>query len=178
MSSIITREFLAWLRAQYQLDWLGIHGVRHWARVRATGLTLARTTGASPPVVELFSFLHDCARWDDGEDPEHGYRAGKLARVLNGDLFHLEQGELDVLVEALEGHDLIRWHGHPTIATCWDADRIDLSRVGVRPDPRFLCTEPGKRMALALPRYAHTWYGVPARRAWPERRAGRVGRVG
>ncbi len=157
MASIITRELLGWLSTQYQLDWFGIHGVRHWARVRANGVALARKTGASRPVVELFSFLHDCARWDDGEDPEHGNRAGELALQLNGDLFQLGQGELALLVEALQGHDIINWHGHTTIATCWDADRLDLLRVGVRPDPRFLCTEPGKRMSMALPRYARTW---------------------
>ena len=28
-----------------------------------------------------------------------------------------------------------------TIATCWDADRLDLLRVGVMPDPRYLVTE-------------------------------------
>lgn len=28
-----------------------------------------------------------------------------------------------------------------TIRTCWDADRLDLGRVGMRPDPRLLGTE-------------------------------------
>ena len=27
-----------------------------------------------------------------------------------------------------------------TVQTCWDADRLDLGRVGKRPDPRLLCT--------------------------------------
>jgi uncharacterized protein len=26
------------------------------------------------------------------------------------------------------------------VQTCWDADRLDLGRVGKRPDPRRLCT--------------------------------------
>ena len=28
---------------------------------------------------------------------------------------------------------------------CWDADRLDLSRVDITPEPRYLCTEHGRR---------------------------------
>ena len=28
-----------------------------------------------------------------------------------------------------------------TIQTCWDADRLDLSRLGITPNPALLCTE-------------------------------------
>jgi uncharacterized protein len=27
-----------------------------------------------------------------------------------------------------------------TVQTCWDADRLDLGRVGKHPHPRYLCT--------------------------------------
>ena len=30
--------------------------------------------------------------------------------------------------------------GDATVLTCWDADRLDLGRVGIRPDPKYLCT--------------------------------------
>jgi uncharacterized protein len=36
---------------------------------------------------------------------------------------------------------------HPTIGTCWDADRLDLGRVGARPDPKYMSTEARKRAA-------------------------------
>jgi uncharacterized protein len=29
-------------------------------------------------------------------------------------------------------------HADPTVQTCWDADRLDLGRVGVMPDAKFL----------------------------------------
>jgi uncharacterized protein len=32
-----------------------------------------------------------------------------------------------------------------TIQTCWDADRLDLGRVGVTPHPSRLCTEVARR---------------------------------
>jgi hypothetical protein len=27
---------------------------------------------------------------------------------------------------------------------CWDADRLNLWRVGIKPDPRFLSTQPAR----------------------------------
>ena len=31
--------------------------------------------------------------------------------------------------------------GDITVQTCWDADRLDLGRVGIVPQPEKLCTE-------------------------------------
>ena len=31
-----------------------------------------------------------------------------------------------------------------TIQTCWDADRLDLIRAGITPDPNHLCTAAAK----------------------------------
>ena len=30
--------------------------------------------------------------------------------------------------------------GDPVLRACWDADRLDLWRVGIEPDPQRLCT--------------------------------------
>lgn len=150
MANILTRELLQFIRAQYQLDWHGIHGVGHWARVRARGLALSQETGANPRLVTLFAFLHDCARLDDRRDLGHGERAAALIARLNGRYFHVSPEEEAVLSEAIAGHTVQRWHANPTIATCWDADRLDLIRLGIRPDPARLCTEAGKQWAAAL----------------------------
>ena len=45
--SLITTELISVIRAQFRLDWEGIHGAHPWARVRATGLSLAAETGAT-----------------------------------------------------------------------------------------------------------------------------------
>ena len=57
-----TRRLIPFLRARFRLDWQGIHGSPHWARVRENGLRLAARTGADERVVELFAFLHDSCR--------------------------------------------------------------------------------------------------------------------
>ena len=77
------------LRKQFKLNWRGIHGVSHWARVRQNGLLLSRSTGANTAVVELFAFLHDSCRRNDWHAPEHGARAGDFAQTLHGSVFKL-----------------------------------------------------------------------------------------
>lgn len=75
------RALLALLRERFALDWRGIHGAPHWARVRKNGLVLAERTGASRRVVSLFAFLHDSCRTDEGRDAKHGQRAAALAAI-------------------------------------------------------------------------------------------------
>lgn len=139
------RPMILALRDAYVLDWRGAHGIAHWARVRAAGLFLARRTGADPRVVELFALLHDACRRNDAHDPEHGPRAARLAEGWNGgEHFELEPARLALLTEAIDGHTEGRIHSDPTIQCCWDADRLDLGRVGIVPDPRRLGTAPAK----------------------------------
>jgi uncharacterized protein len=136
------------LEAQFTLDWEGIHGIRHWGRVRENGLRLAPLTGAKPRVVELFAFLHDSKRENDGHDPEHGHRAAAFARTLAGSMFDLESGDLDLLAAACRDHSNGSTQGDVTVVTCWDADRLDLGRVGVKPSPRRLCTAAARDPAM------------------------------
>jgi uncharacterized protein len=35
----------------------------------------------------------------------------------------------------------------PTIGVCWDADRLDLGRVGMRPRARYMSTAAGRKLA-------------------------------
>ena len=70
------------VRAQFRLDWNGIHGAPHWARVYHHGQVVGARTGADLRVCELFAFLHDSRRQDDWEDPDHGVRAAIYAASL------------------------------------------------------------------------------------------------
>lgn len=117
------------------------HGPDHWHRVRHNGLLLAETTGANPRVIELFAFFHDSCRETDGWDIEHGPRGADLAlAAFTKGRLPASQAELDLLVVACQGHTVERSHADPTIATCWDADRLDLPRVGITVNPDYLCT--------------------------------------
>lgn len=144
----VPRTLIEYLRSGFPLDWNGIHGVSHWSRVRINGLHLAAETGANERVVELFAFLHDSQRENDGGDPFHGQRAAEVARSLNGRFFSLDTGELRLLELACRDHTGGGTRADPTVQTCWDADRLDLGRVGIVPDPERLCTEPARRAEM------------------------------
>jgi uncharacterized protein len=144
----VIRDLVPHLRRQFKLDWRGIHGVSHWARVRQNGLLLSESTGANTVVVELFSFLHDSCRLNDGHDPNHGARAADFAQSLHGTVITLSAQELAVLLDACQGHTHGRHSDNVTIQTCWDADRLDLGRVGIRPVPERLCTDAARAPVL------------------------------
>ena len=128
-----------------------IHGQQHWQTVAAFGLTLAQETpGADPVVALLFGILHDCLRVDDHGDPDHGRRAGALARAMNGGLFHLDAARQQTLETALSLHVDGLVTADPTVGVCWDADRLHLWRISVEPSPTLLSTAAGRaRIAWA-----------------------------
>jgi len=160
-NEILTPALIEHLQAQFRLEWRGIHGVAHWARVRVNGLQLAEHTGADTRIVELFAFLHDSQRENDRSDRGHGPRAAEIAAKLNGRYFHLDADELDLLAFACEQHTFGGREAHPTVQTCWDADRLDLGRVGNRPDPARLCTDAARDPALLREAYARSLQGRP-----------------
>lgn len=138
---MIDQDLINAIRSQFALEWDGIHGAPHWARVRENGLRLAELTGAKRSVVELFAFLHDSHRLNDFYDPEHGARAALFARSLAEKTLDLAPADLELLETACHGHSDGQTYGDITVLTCWDADRLDLGRVGVRPHPDRLCTD-------------------------------------
>jgi uncharacterized protein len=115
-----------------------LHGPDHWRKVALVGLTLA---DASPEcdrdLLLLFALLHDSQRQNENEDPAHGERAAAFATTLN---LPLSPQALATLVFALHHHDTGQLSDDPTIAVCWDADRLNLWRVGIQPDPELLST--------------------------------------
>jgi uncharacterized protein len=123
----------------YVLSPLGIHGLPHWGRVLETGARLAAATGADPAVVRLFAVLHDARRESDGTDPDHGLRGAELAGRLRPRLA-LSDSQFSLLEFACAYHTEGMVEGDPTVQTCWDADRLDLWRVGIVPERSCLCT--------------------------------------
>jgi uncharacterized protein len=119
-----------------------IHGESHWQRVAAAGLALLpKTPAADPALVFLFALFHDSMRLNDNHDPLHGPRGAALARKLRGEAFDLEDAEMGLLGFACEEHTNGGVGSDPTVGVCWDADRLNLWRVGRRPDPWLLSTE-------------------------------------
>ena len=138
------------VEAQFRGSLMGIHGKGHWRQVERNGVMLAEKNGLPEEeavVVRLFAILHDSQRINDGWDQGHGLRGGEYARRLNGTLFTLPPGLLKKLVLACERHELGETTLDPLVGCCWDADRLDLVRIGAAPLPHLMNTPEGKRLA-------------------------------
>ena len=126
----------------------GIHGLSHWLRVERNALFLATREGGDLVVASLFALFHDARRENDGYDPGHGVRGAEFANSLFVDgLLKITHQQLALLLFACENHTDQIHCDNLTIGCCWDADRLDLPRVSIMPESRFLNTDTAKRLA-------------------------------
>ena len=129
-----------------------LHGLDHWWRVWKNAQFLCgKSPSVDMQVVALYALFHDSMRQNDGEDRSHGDRGFKLWEKLSlthgvDEFLRDEQNELlfEACVEHSRGHRSL----DPTIAVCWDADRLDLHRKGIWPDPRYMSTSTGIELTV------------------------------
>lgn len=158
-SETVTAELFEHLVSSHSLGHEGFHGRDHWLRVLQNAREIATETGANLRVVELFAVLHDSQRENENHDPQHGHRASAYATKIRRTWFGLYDAEMNLLQEAC------RWcsdgftEADVTVQACWDADRLDLGRVGIRPDPSFLCTCYAKRSEVVDAAYCRSVNG-------------------
>lgn len=131
-----------------------MHGELHWRAVARAGLRIRDLAPRlDPRVMIAFGMLHDCRRETDDWDPEHGERAALVAsrscplkRLLGA------EGRA-VVAEACRLHERgMSRPDAPELGACWDADRVNLVRLGFRLDPRYftiLSREDGTLDAVA-----------------------------
>lgn len=118
------------------------HGEEHWRCVATTGLVLGDVApDVDRALILCFGLLHDTRRENEAVDPGHGNRAETFARELRDEgALTLDDDRFRVLTEALRLHSNGFVSEDATIGTCWDADRLHLPRVSIRPDPKRFST--------------------------------------
>lgn len=131
------------------------HGEQHWLAVARAGLEIHRADAACDrKVLFLFALLHDARRELETRDPEHGARAAGLALELRERaLFGIDDARMALLMEACQLHDTGAVSEEPTVGACYDADRLNLARLGITPDPSLL-SRPVSRDAAFIERCA------------------------
>lgn len=149
MGHLMKQRLIKRLSVVSEMFYSSLHGIDHWRRVERNGLHLSKFTQADTAIVSCFAYLHDCMRMSEGHDPEHGKRGAAYAKELRGDILTLDDEQLETLCHACEWHTAGRHTDNITVATCWDADRLDLGRVGITPSEKYLLTDEAKRIAIA-----------------------------
>jgi uncharacterized protein len=135
-------DLLAMARDEFSrhMNFSGAHGASHWDRVHENGVALARLNGANLAVIALFAIFHDCRRESEWLNLDHGREAAKFLAERRQQI-PLGDEEFELLRRACASHSERTNHDPDlTVMTCWDADRLDLGRVGFKPDPKRLCT--------------------------------------
>ena len=132
------------------------HGLSHWERVERNGIILSMENGAirenvNIKVVRYFAYLHDKCRLNDWTDLEHGVRtADMLPTIRDMILKDFTDEEVALLEKACRYHTTEQRTGIPTVDICFDADRLDLGRVGIVPNPKLMATEQGAYYAANI----------------------------
>ncbi len=145
-SKMIKLEIIALLKKQSPFFTSSVHGINHWRTVERNGHYLADFNHADKKVISYFAYFHDCMRENEHSDPEHGLRGALFAYSLRKQI-DLDDIQFKQLTDACKGHTYGTRPECVTINTCWDADRLDLGRVGKAPNSKFLHSAEAKRIA-------------------------------
>ena len=102
-------------------------------------------------VVLCFAYLHDVERQSDAYDVEHGPKAAELIdQIRKSVLGFLDDKQIGLLKDACTFHTTVPRTGNSTIDACFDADRLDLSRAYIIPDPDKMATKEGAEKAKEM----------------------------
>ena len=124
-----------------------LHGLKHWQNVHRNAILLMQP-GVNPFVVNAFAYLHDCCRISNGNDILHGKRAIMVINNIRCTILkNFSDEEIELLNAACLLHTDVLRTGYLTIDTCFDADRLDLDRIGITPNPHKMATKRGADFA-------------------------------
>jgi len=143
---MIKPEILALLQEHSAFFNSPVHGINHWQTVEKNGHYLANFNAADKKVISYFAHFHDCMRENEHEDKKHGLRGAQFAEE-HREIIELTDIQFKQLTDACKGHTYGKRPECVTINTCWDADRLDLGRVGIQPNAAFLHSAEAKRIA-------------------------------
>jgi uncharacterized protein len=139
-------DILAFVRERSTCTYSWEHGEAHWKLVAQCGLRLGREVeNCDTWIVLLFAVFHDAMRCDDGDDWEHGQRACELVHQMAAHHARcLSRKQEYVLATACLLHNRRIPCVHPTMGTCFDADRLNYPRGGTSLDTSQLSTRAAK----------------------------------
>lgn len=145
LNKLDRQQLIDYVAKDWKLD--STHGLSHWLRVEKNGIMLS-TPEVNPYIVTAFAFLHDSCRVDNGYDVKHGVRAlTKIDEIRHTILKNFTDEEIERLKTACKYHTTKDRTDDMTVNVCFDADRLDLPRVGIIPDPKKMASPQGASLA-------------------------------
>ena len=105
-----------------------------------------RRPGRHVEVVTLFALFHDSRRRNEATTSGTVFEGRSMPGRYVDRLIHLDDRNFELLYEACRLHTDGLTEGDITLQTCWDADRLDLGRVGITPSPHLLCSDAAREL--------------------------------
>jgi len=141
------------IEEDFKIDFYGDHGIEHWARVFKNTQKLANHYEIKSDVFELFALLHDSKRENEHVDDKHGPRAAAFAKkLMNDGLITISKEDEQRLLFACANHTITDTQNplcnDLIVQICFDSDRLDIGRVGIEPDEKYMATEYAKELVL------------------------------
>ena len=146
------RDLILKIKEQFKIDFDGIHGIRHWERVYKNTQNLASFYKIQSEVFGLFAILHDSKRVDDNIDKFHGLRASLFVEELvKSKEIILDSDDTKRLIYACKNHTFVDeknpLYNDIIVQICFDSDRLDIDRVCLKIDTKYLFTDYAKKIA-------------------------------
>jgi uncharacterized protein len=146
------KDLILKIEEQFKIDFYGLHGIEHWKRVYENTQKLASYYKIQSEVFGLFSLLHDSKRVNEDIDKFHGKRASLFVEeLIKSKEIILDDEDTKRLIYACKNHthsdkkdplykDLV-------VQICFDSDRLDIDRVCLEVDSKYLATDYAKKLA-------------------------------
>jgi uncharacterized protein len=144
-------ELLEDIMSQFLIDINGDHGLQHWERVFQNTQLLSNYYGIESDVFELFAMLHDSKRENEFSDIGHGSRAAIFAKeLISTKKINISKEDQRRLLYACSNHTIsnqnAKLYSDLVVQICFDADRLDIGRVGITPQEDYFQTEYAKKL--------------------------------
>lgn len=153
-------EILNLVKSNFKLDLNGYHGLDHWLRVYNNCLSISKYYKINSEVFELFALLHDSKREDEDKDLLHGKRAALFIKdLIKYNKINLSKDDARRLIFACSNHTRsnkkAKLYQDLVVQICFDADRLDIGRVGIVPEEQYFQTDYAKKIINENKYYFH-----------------------
>lgn len=145
--SIVPKIVLKKIIEEFYLKDSFIHGAAHWSRVYHYGHILSELNDFDKENIAFFSIFHDSKRFNDDYDPEHGLRGAEFFKKLSK-IIDITNEQKEIIYEACKKHNYQQEADSLEVGLCFDADRLDLWRVGINPNDDYLHIKQSKSFEM------------------------------
>lgn len=122
-----------------------IHGIKHLRKVAYLAGRFATCLNTNIEAAVIGGYLHDCARIDDGVGNHHAHKSAVLAEKILNEIYP-NYVESKTIYNAIYSHADGLISDDKIIGCVWDADRLNLIRLGIIPQLDLLSTPVARRL--------------------------------